>query len=271
MKLLYIGLIGGLFMRLSSMKEYDNILFGFFKFSQKQYLEPLQAGNLYMNNFKYFVDLQKRTGEKGMGDIDEVAAIIKNANVTIKRHGTDEIVASGTAGRLRFRYQAFLNYPVFCLFTIESDMLEIIDITDDYIETEVKFTEEQKEQMAGHFGECALVIPPNAFRERIKEVFDQKGIEYIHDKVQYSDFDINHQERIQAYLSGDTSLFFKKDIFFEPQREYRFVILNNEVEQNFEINIGDLTEQTGIISTSDLLNGKYGMRIPRIKPASGTV
>lgn len=270
MKLLYEGLIGGLFMRLSSMKEYDNMLFGFFKFSQKQYLEPLQAGNLYMNNFKYFVDLQKRTGEKGMGDIDEVAAIIKNANVTIKRHGTDEIVASGTAGRLRFRYQDFLNYPVFCLFTIESDMLEIIEITDDYIETEVKFTEEQKEQMAGHFGEYALVIPPNVFRERIKEVFDQKGIEYIHNKVQYSDFDINHQERIQAYLSGDTSLFFKKDIFFEPQHEYRFVILNNKVEQNFEINIGDLTEQTRIISTSDLLNGRYGMRISRIKPDSGT-
>jgi len=252
-------------MRLSSMEEYDNILFGFFKFSQRRFLEPLQKGNLYMNNFQYFIDLQKSTGEKGMGDIDEVAGIIKNANLTIYKAGTDEEVGKIKAESINFRYNDLLQYPVFCLFTIESDMLEIIEITDEYIDTKVRFTEEQKEQMAGHFGECALVIPPNLFRQRIEESFAEQGLLYIDNKVQYSDFDVNHGKRIKSYLDGDISLFFQKDQFFEPQREYRFVILNNKVEKNFEVNIGDLSEYTEIINTSDLLSGQYGIRVSRIK------
>ncbi|CKE84589.1 hypothetical protein [Bacillus paranthracis] len=252
-------------MRLSSMKEYDNVLFGFFKFSQRKFLEPLQKGNLYMNNFQYFIDLQKRTGEKGMGDLDEVAGIIKDADLTIYKEGTDEEIGKIKVERMNFRYNDFLQYPVFCLFTIESDMLEIIEITDEYIDTEVRFTEEQKEQMAGHFGECALVMPPNLLRQKIEEVFEEQGIMYIDNKVQYSDFDINHGERIKSYLEGDISLFFQKDKFFESQREYRFVILNKKVEKNFEVNIGDLSEYTRIINTSDLLSGKYRIRVSRIK------
>ncbi|KAA0760380.1 hypothetical protein DT250_24745 [Bacillus sp. AR2-1] len=252
-------------MRLSSMKEYDNMLFGFFKFSQRKFLEPLQKGNLYMNNFQYFIDLQKSTGEKGMGDIDEVAGIIKDADFTIYKEGTNEEIGKFKAERMNYRYNDFLQYPVFCLFTIESDMLEIIEITDEYIDTEVRFTEEQKEQMVRYFGECALVMPPSIFMQRVEEVFEEQGIIYTDNKVQYSDFDINHGKRIKSYLEGDISLFFQKDRFFEPQREYRFVILNKKVEKNFEINIGDLSDYTRIIDTSDLLNGKYGIRVSRIK------
>lgn len=86
------------------------------KISKVKYLQEIQAGNLYMNNLKYYVDLEKETQQQGIGDIRE--ASLGN----IKRHelfiqvGEKEKkkVPINPSPGIIYDMEA-IYYPVFCL------------------------------------------------------------------------------------------------------------------------------------------------------------
>lgn len=46
----------------------ENMVVCLFKHNERKYLEDLRLGNIYMNNFKYFIDREKKDACKGIGD-----------------------------------------------------------------------------------------------------------------------------------------------------------------------------------------------------------
>ncbi|HBH1374923.1 hypothetical protein ACWJXL_00155 [Clostridioides difficile] len=51
------------------------------KFSEEKHIDSLALGNIYTNNFDYFIELEKQSKIKGIGDKDELALKIVSINI----------------------------------------------------------------------------------------------------------------------------------------------------------------------------------------------
>ena len=47
------------------------------KFGKEENLQKLQAGQFYMKNLQYYVDLEKGTSDEDVGDISDITEIMK--------------------------------------------------------------------------------------------------------------------------------------------------------------------------------------------------
>ncbi|HBU81753.1 MAG TPA: hypothetical protein DEF35_08950 [Paenibacillus sp.] len=232
------------------------------KFGNKQNLESLQKGNLYMKNLKFFIELEEKKQKKGMGDASEGSLIMNDVKWTLKDIHTDEVILQLDAKKTSLRNNAVLNIPVFCAMLIgEEDFEQVGEEVDGSIQTNLVFTEQQKEEMVNEFGDHVLVIPANHFMQRLQESLNEQGYQYATGPVDYLDYSINQQSRFIEFETGDPKLLFHKDLAFEYQKEFRLAILNQEIEDYLITNIGDLTDHTALIKSSDLLSGNYGLQI----------
>lgn len=87
-----------------------------FKISAEKYIKDIQSGKLYMNNLKYFVDLEKKSGKKGIGDIREASLLnIRNHELFIQINGGErQKVEIGPPPGIIYDEEA-LYHPVFCM------------------------------------------------------------------------------------------------------------------------------------------------------------
>ncbi|PRA04838.1 MULTISPECIES: hypothetical protein [unclassified Paenibacillus] len=229
------------------------------KFGSKQNLESLQKGNLYMKNLKFFIELEGEKQKKGMGDASEGSLVMNDVKLTLKDPQSDEVILEFEAKRTSLRNDAILNIPVFCAMHIgEEDLEQVGEEVDGSIATRILFTEQQKEEMVNEFGDYVLVIPVTLFMQRIQDNFNKEGYEYALGPIEYLDHSINQQFRFDEFNTGDPKLLFHKDRAFEYQKEFRLAILNQAIEDYFMPNIGDMTEFTELVKSSDLLEGNYG-------------
>jgi hypothetical protein len=227
----------------------------FIKFSDNiDNLKSLQQGNLYMNNLKFFVDLEEKTGISGMGDKLETLNVINDVELSFYIPGTEQLVAKTKARKANLRYEDALYKPVFCLFAVTADMLEIYEESETEVKLKINFTNEQINKMRSEFGTHALVISPPHFSEQLEKSFNQNGYDYSGRFVEYIDTNINQQRRLEAFANQDISLFFFKDHGFKHQNEFRIVILNKDEEKAIIENIGSLTKGSILLKTEDLIN-----------------
>jgi hypothetical protein len=241
-------------------EEYKGRILGFLKFgSELSHLESLRKGNIYMNNFNYFIELEKKTGKKGMGDKNEAAQVMSNMEINFYDPITNELMGTAHATSMNFRYDDYKFKPVFCLYAITAEMFEIVEETEEYCNTALTFTYDQRQELLNSFGEHVLYIKPE-FTTRISNYLNENDYAYTRGMVKYRDFSVNEKERLEAYHKQDTDSFFFKDIYFKNQNEYRLVILNNNVEDKLEINIGNLEDIAFLLNSQDVLNGKLGLR-----------
>lgn len=93
------------------------------KTSELEYLESIQNGKLYMNNLKYYVELEKNTREQGIGDIQEASYInIRKHKLFIQVEAEErKEVPIGPAPGIIYNEEA-LYHPVFCM------MFKLIDL-----------------------------------------------------------------------------------------------------------------------------------------------
>lgn len=97
----------------------------------------------------------------------------------------------------------------------------------------------------------------------MRYVNEENDIHYTSGLVEYSDFSINMSNCMESFVNQDLSMFFQKDNFFKDQNEFRLVILNKDVEKNFEINIGPL--DFGVVETDKLVNEQLKLQLLRRK------
>lgn len=227
-----------------------------FKFnSNRQRLETLRGGELYMNTVKYFIDLEKQSGKKGMGDIDEVSHIMQLENVRMYDEETGKLVfAFDGPVKTQLRPNHALTKHAFCSFAVSTDMIEVVSQEGDKVTCRFAFTEEQLQQMKDEFGEHVLVLDFSHFMDRVKKSFDQQKIAFVADRVKYQDFSVNYSDRINAFAEDNAGIYFYKDIFFEHQSEFRIVALSHQSDVALRVQVPSFEDISAITESKSLLN-----------------
>lgn len=225
----------------------------FMKFSDnKNHLESLQKGNLYMNNLQYYVDLEEKNGVPGMGDKLEALNVINDVQLSFYDVGTENLRFKINAKQANMRYRDAMTKPVFCLFAVTIDMFNVVEHSENQVKLEFNLSEDDLEKMKSQFGENVFIVPEGEFTNKVEKSFNDKGYEFLGKPAEYCDFQINETRRIKAFGEQDIDIFFFKDKSFEHQNEYRFVIFNKETEKPTTVQIDSLENVSAIMSTSDL-------------------
>ncbi len=249
-------------MRLSEIQGFEDLDLFFVKFSnEKKHLESLRDGSLYMNNLRYYVELEKKTGIKGMGDVLEASNVVNNVSLKFYHHGTDLLAFETEAKSMQIRFEETLDKPVFCLLSVKPDMLEVTKMEHNCIDAKLVFTHEQKDKILREFGNFALVIPWKPFTDKVFDALKAKGYQAVGDFVRYSDFSVNLSERMESFNKQDADMFFWKDVAFEYQREFRIVILNENIDDPLIVEFESIRDRTMLLTTEELLTGDYGIKI----------
>lgn len=240
-------------MRLTALEGFssDHLVF-LAKFGQKEHLEELQSGTIYMNNLKRFIDKELREGKKGIGDRLEATNVIFNPILEIGV-GKDEITTSeGEVLKAEIRLDRHVKKPVFCVTCIDYKDFTIKEQNNDFLEAQLDFREETRRKIEKDFGEHVLLINNNKFLAKLKSAF---GNNFIFKRVIYADRYRSNADFSNDYRSDNPNLFYWKDKSFEYQNEKRLVLLNDHIESAEKYDIGDLSSITHLTETTTLLNG----------------
>ncbi|MCA1182428.1 hypothetical protein CHCC14600_4256 [Bacillus licheniformis] len=227
--------------KLSDIPGFENQIHAFSKFTP--YIDSLVDGNLYMNNFQYFIDRELETGDRGVGDKYEVSNHYSDVYLRFYNNLTGELLGEGPADKVYSQKEEDKRRPVYCMFCLHSGNLNVVGEDDDWYYTELDLTKEEKEKMINEFNDQALLINPNPFIERVEKAGKEKGFILAKGLVEYDDFSINSEKRIESYRQQNR-IFFWKDHFFKNQHEYRIVVTNTEreVKDPLIFNIGNIDD-----------------------------
>lgn len=233
----------------------DDSMFMLMKFGTKERLESLQKGSLYMKNLLYFINLEKNnpTSNEGQGDMFEGQSVIYNPIVEIRDYHTKTLVYRGSAelSATSFGYE---NYPVFCMFMLDSRNLVNKKIEDGKVIRSYQFTNEQAERIAREFGDHALVLFNTAeFIRRVENRLKADDIEYVENRVQY--YEPNDFDYFKDTHSDSLSAAFWKRRSYSFQQEFR-ILLHKRVNDHLRISIGDISDISQIFKATDLLNSQ---------------
>ncbi len=193
------------------------------KIVKKEHVSDLLNGKLYMNNLKYFVDLEQKTGIAGVGDIREASlASIKKHRLFIQIDGEErnEIEIEPPPGII-YDTDA-LYHPVFCC--MHNDIkLQREGKTNEYLGTMklteknfIDFTENNQDTY-----KIVIILDVCSFFARFKSALEKNNIMANIGPVQYRDRSIPNIQNGQWILDNT----FIKDIRFKDQLEFRFELL----------------------------------------------
>ncbi|QDY32686.1 hypothetical protein [Clostridium sporogenes] len=240
---------------LSSKIHKNNLIYCIAKFGEKNNLQELQSGRLYMKNFKYFKELEKQD----VGDSTEAETVINDVQLRISNNEEQHI--KGRAQKIHLITKEDLLKPVLCFTYIDDSNIKIIDEDDNKKTVQIIFTEEQKQKFLEKFGEYVLLIRPISLFKYIEECFDKNCINAHYGEVRYSNFSVNDSERIESQIKDSNLKLMWKDNYFKYQRELRLIINNRQVKDNFQIDIGDMKSYSKLMPSKDFLDDDFRLII----------
>lgn len=187
------------------------------KITKLEYAEEILAGKLYMNNLKYFRELE----QEGVGDEEEGAIYIG---------ATGDLIYEGKVVAQIKNVNAYCDVPVFCAISVPLREIEdnkyVFSVPLNMIK---EFMYDQNSQYT------AILINRYEFEKRINEALKKYELTAWMGKVRYVD-DIElypSEERIKCA--------FRKRKKFAYQNEWR-VVVNTVVENHFILNICDISD-----------------------------
>lgn len=235
------------------------------KFGERRNLEKLQKGSLYMKNLKYYNKIEEEQNKIGMGDKIDGKSIMFNMEWMLIDDKNKKVIASSKKNSdTIFDFHMDLN-PVFCLFTLDKRNIDEILKKDkeNIIQCKLKFNANQIKNIRKNFGDSALVIKStNDFLDRIENRLNEEDIKIARRKISYYDKNVNELNRIeQVFGNPDNAPFWKERDSFEYQQEYRIFCLNKQVEDHYEINIGDISDITELLSMDQIFKGECELEV----------
>lgn len=203
------------------------------KISKLEYLKSIQSGKLYMNNLKYYVDLEKTTGEQGIGDVQEASWInIKKHKLFIQVEGEErKEMPIGPAPGIIYDEEA-LYHPVFCM------MFKLINLQKENETQSVGQFQLSKEELADFIDNdigALIITDVGEFLNRVQIATREIGIAGKHGAVNYRD------KRVPNIVNGGIQLddSFTKDLRFQKQSEFRIELFTQRKEAMI-LDIGDI-------------------------------
>ena len=220
------------------------------KFGSEKNLRKLQAGQLYMKNLKYYVDLEKTTDDEDVGDKYDGQMMLQDVKISMYMVDTHEFIAQFDAPSASMNL-GYLSCPVLCMF-----MFDYRNYVEEHLEGEnltvkYQFTEEQLKKMP-NFGDSVLIIKNgDEFVNRVKKALLDAGYGFTRDHVQYYAF--NNVEHFKQVQGDNSRIAFWKREKYSYQQEYRFLIYDF-VDDYLSVEIGDISDITELLKTEELLN-----------------
>lgn len=247
-------------MLLSEVVEDTDQIYGLIKFTS--YIDSFLSGTVYMNNLKTYIELEEKTGKKGMGDKLEAARVHSDVGFEMFLSGTDQLIARGTAEQISIRRAGDELSPVYCMFAIHANNLVIVDEDDEYYTTKINLTENEIERLIKEFGENMVLTDAKFFIEKLEQELIRRDYSYKAKIVKYDDYGINHSDRINAYENDSNDIYFWKDKRFAHQHEYRIVLTDQFFREGLPVEIGDISEKSCVFNARDFF-GSFGARIKK--------
>lgn len=212
--------------------------FPLIKIKSQEIIEKIQKGSFRMNSLKLYRDMYKDGNDDGIGDPYEGKLFVHNAVIKIEELGIEEKLNNYPISTVNE------NDFVFCMFGVNPNKY-----------CSFTFTEEQKEKLVA-FDEAALLITDTyEFCRRIKKSADKEGLRITSDFVNYYDDTIDDVTRLaQLCINGTQNIVFHKTQRYSYQQEYRFTIKNDDGTEFIELDIGDITKISKILTTKEILN-----------------
>ncbi|MGT4652480.1 hypothetical protein [Bacillus cereus] len=227
----------------------DDRLFSLLKFSKKEYLEDLRKGKLYLNNFQYFRDVEKKEKRKGQGDAYDLSLRMDNIEWTFRNPDSKEVLINGR-GNATLEYKEDYQTHVFCATGVTSDYSEIIEDNKETIRVKLVLPKEFKQQILDNFGDHVLIINPGAFLSAIKSA----GHSMYSNRVKYRKLDLLYSDRVDNFLHVKKERFFEKDNFFKYQNEYRYVFPSLISDNPIVLEIENIEKESILMSVEDFFN-----------------
>lgn len=228
------------------------------KFVIPEYEDDFIQGKLYMNPLQYFINREKESGVRGVGDALEASAVFVDVDLTFKHPVTNEILMTGNAGRINFHSNNRVQSPVLCMYSVDKEVLKIVSEDETYINAKPIIEPTDLEKLISDFGDNMLIINAAKFAERVMRKCKEDNIICRMGKVKYYDFSRNYSDRINAYNDLENSdICFIKDDFFRAQNEFRILLENIYKDSHYILNVGDLSDITTKFKISDFFSGRY--------------
>lgn len=220
------------------------------KFGSENNLRKLQAGQLYMKNLKYYVDLEKTTDDEDVGDKYDGQMMLQDVKISMYTVDTHEFIAQFDAPSASMNL-GYLECPVFCMFMFDYRNHVEENLEGENLTVKYQFTEEQLKKMP-KFGDSVLIIKNgDEFVNRVKKGLLEAGYGFSRDHVQYYAF--NNVEHLKQIQSDNSRIAFWKRDKYSYQQEYRFLI-HDFVDDYLSVDIGDISDITQLLRTEELLN-----------------
>ncbi|MFJ7663733.1 hypothetical protein ACIQXW_15280 [Lysinibacillus sp. NPDC097162] len=230
----------------------------FVKFMPKEFVDRFRKGFIHMKNLKAYVDMEKESREKGIGDKHEASLVISNTKLDFFDEETNELVFTLDTDKLSLSNNQDLMHPVFCSYIIDSDSLEIFEETEDEVRVKIRAREDELERILKDFGLTAVLIEAHSFLERFTVACKEQELVANASKVSYYDYSVNQKERMDIFLDkNSTKRVFVKSDYFKHQNEHRFVLLNKQIEEPMDLFIGDISDITHVLDTRKLFANTY--------------
>lgn len=223
----------------------------FFKILNKKYLQGFLDGNLYMNNLKYFVDLERKTGQRGIGDIREgsLCNISKHQLFIQYEGGERKEIEIGPPPGIVYDEEA-LEHPIFCMV----GKIFIQDkISDKEYSCSVSLQRDLlKDFVGGQEDDFCVVMIVNCFEflERVEKALVKEGCSAKSGFIQYRNISMPNIKDGQWVLDNT----FTKDVCFRNQSEYRIEIFK-QCKELFVLPIGDIRDLAGVLTVNQIEKG----------------
>jgi len=241
-------------MRFNEIKGFEDRMLFLTKFTKSEYVQDFLDGNLYMNNFKYFVEQEKKTKHKGQGDSYEGAFIniLENSDIYIN----DTLVGSAESTELSIRNNYIDSIPLFSMCQLTSPDFEVIEENEQSIKIKLSLTLEEINKIKEDF-QCDKVIFTmnyDEFQRRVTNAAKNLNTEVWSNPIQYIDFSWN-KERHERFEQGYLDVLYNKHESLKYQREFRYILPKMPVDQNYIFKVGDLSDIFYVSDIDDFLSG----------------
>jgi len=220
------------------------------KFTKAEYVDSLLAGNFYMNNLNFYIELENQSKRKGVGDKWEAAHVFQYDEMYYMDREENKVSKLVGKGELITRFEKVREVPVFCFSKFTANDYSLYEDTDEYMSFRLDIGNDINKFK--EFGDTAVILPVNT-GELLSKAANSKGIDSVFKEVKYGSFSERSLEKMNAIHKGSVDMFFEKHDMFKYQREVRLALYKTFVDSHFLLETQEIKEHSIVSSIEQFL------------------
>lgn len=189
-------------------------------FRKKEYADSFLNGYWYFNTVKFFIELEKKTGIRGVGDKNELTYQIPYCKLrVIDPISKIEIFKSTNKAKASLCNEKDLNTPLLCFVKIVED--DLIHLSEN--KYSLPFSKQEIKKMNETFGPYCVLMTVPAVEDKIIKL--KKKFRLSFNDIKY--VEPQDESKAYSYFNSTIERFFYKDIDLSYQREFRLCIFED--------------------------------------------